>query len=134
MSVIKGKRNQSSIEFLHTARTLQIHTIRKCAGMPKRYTFYLGQPIALCAGRIHQYAKIANSIYPTNAHEYQMRRDYLLKAYAETNNLVAQIETAAELIQLDERQLKYWMEIISNELRLLKGALRSDKERFGKLC
>lgn len=82
MSVVKSKRKESSIEFIHTARELQIYTLKKCVGFPKKYTFYLGQPIAESARRIHEYVKMANSIYPTNAHEVQLRRDYLLKAYA----------------------------------------------------
>lgn len=83
MSVVKSKRGESDMEFVHTARELQIYTIKKCVGFPKRYTFYVSQPIANSATRIHQYTKMANSIYPTNPHEVQMRRDYLLKTNAE---------------------------------------------------
>ena len=64
------------MEFVHTARELQIHTIQKCVGFPKRYTFYVSQPIAACATRIHEYVKCANSVYPLNQHEAQIRRDY----------------------------------------------------------
>lgn len=74
MSVIKSKRSESNMEFVHTARELQIYTIRKCVNFPKRYTFYVSQPIAASATRIHQYAKMANSIYPTNQRESQMRQ------------------------------------------------------------
>lgn len=30
MSVIKSKRGESEMEFIYTARQLEIHTIRKC--------------------------------------------------------------------------------------------------------
>lgn len=82
MSVIKSKRGESEMEFIHTARELEIYTIKKCIGFPKRYTFYLAKPISDSAVRIHTYSKMANSIYPTNQHEAQMRRDYLLRANA----------------------------------------------------
>ena len=107
MSVIKSKRNESEMEFVHTARQLQIHTIQKCVGFPKRYTFYVSQPIANCATRIHEYVKCANSIYPTNQHVVQMRRDYMLRANAELNSLVAQIEVANELFGLEADKMKY---------------------------
>lgn len=133
MSVIKSKRSESNMEFVHTARELQIYTIRKCVNFPKRYTFYVGQPIAASATRIHQYAKMANSIYPTNQRESQMRQGYLLWANAELNSLVSQIEVAGELFGLEPRVMKFWMEIIDREIRLVKGTMKKDKERYKNL-
>ena len=97
MSVIRSKRAESEMEFIHTARQLQVYTIQKCVGFPKRYTFYIAQPIANAATRVHELTKMANSVYPTNSHEVQLRRDYLLRANAELNSLVSQIEVAHEL-------------------------------------
>lgn len=68
MSVIKSKRNESGMEFIHNARTLQIYTIKKCVAFPKRYSFYMGQPIVQMATEIHNDVKRANSIYPLNAY------------------------------------------------------------------
>jgi len=133
LSVIKSKRNESEMEFVHTARQLQIHTIQKCVGFPKRYTFYVSQPIANCATRIHEYVKCANSIYPTNQHEVQMRRDYMLRANAELNSLVAQIKVANELFGLEADKMKYWMDIVEQEIRLVKGAIKKDRERYKDL-
>ena len=133
MSVIRSKRSESEMEFIHTARELHMHTIRKCVGFPKRYTFYVGQPIAACAERIHGYAKCANSIYPTNQHEAQLRRDYLLKANAELNNLVSQVELAGELFGIESSAMEYWMRLIDKEIRLVKGAMKKDRERYKDL-
>ena len=121
------------MEFVHTARQLQIHSIQKAVGFPKRYTFYVSQPIANCATRIHEYVKCANSIYPLNQHEVQMRRDYLLRANAELNSLVAQIEVAAELFGMEPDKMKYWMDIVEKEIRLVKGAMKKDRERYKDL-
>lgn len=133
LSVVKSKRSESEIEFIHTARELQIHTIRKCTSFPKRYTFYVSQPLAACATRIHEYVKCANSIYPTNQHEAQIRRDYMLRANAELNNLVSQIEVADELFGIEANKMKFWMEIVEREMRLVKGAMKKDKERYKDL-
>ena len=133
MSVIKSKRNESEMEFIHTARQLQIHSIQKCVGFPKRYTFYVGQPIAEMATRIHEYVKCANSIYPLNQHEVQLRRDYLLKANAELNSLVSQIEVAGELFGIEGDKMKFWLDIVEKEIRLVKGTLKKDRERYKDL-
>ncbi len=130
MSVIRSKRSESEMEFIYTARQLQIYTIQKCVGFPKRYTFYVSQPIANAATRVHEYVKKANSIYPTNSHEVQIRRDYLLRANAELNSLVSQIEVAHELFGLELRVMKYWMDLVEKEIRLVKGTLKKDKERY----
>lgn len=133
MAVIKSNRAESEMEFIHTARQLQIHTIQKCVNFPKRYTFYVGQPMAECATRIHEYVKCANSIYPLNQHEVQMRRDYLLRANAELNSLISQIEVAGELFGLEPDKMKFWMEIIEKEIRLVKGTMKKDRERYKDL-
>lgn len=133
MSVIRSERDVSELQFLNTARELQIYSIQKCAHFPKRYTFYVSQPIANISTRIHQYVKLGNSIFPTNEHEAQLRLDYFLKAKAEVNNLVSQIEVACELFDIEENSMKHWMSLISTELKLLKALIKSDRERYKKL-
>ena len=130
MTVIRSKRAESEMEFVHTARQLQIYTIQKCVGFPKRYTFFIAQPISNSATRVHEYVKMANSVYPTNAHEVQMRRDYLLRANAELNSLVSQVEVAHELFGLETNVMKFWMDLVEKEIRLVKGTLKKDKERY----
>ena len=121
------------MEFVHTARELQIYTIKKCISFPKRYTFYISQPISEAATHIHQLVKMANSIYPLNAHEAQIRRDYLLRANAELNSLISQIEVAHELFGLEHNVMKFWMDIVDREIRLVKGTLKKDRERYKNL-
>ena len=121
------------MEYVHTARDLHIYTVRKCVGFPKRYTFYCGQPIAECATRIHENVKCANSIYPSSKADYWLRREYMLKAYADLHNIVSQIEVANELFGLKSDCMTFWMGLVEKERKLVKGALKRDKERFGKL-
>ena len=77
--------------------------------------------------------KCANSIYPLNQHEAQMRRDYLLRANAELNSLVSQIEVANELFGIEANKMKFWMDIVEKEIRLVKGTLKKDRERYRDL-
>ena len=134
MSVIKSKRKVSEMEFLMNARRLQVYTVQKCVSViPKRYTFYLGEEIALCARRIYGGVKKGNSIYPTNAHEVQLRRDYFLRALADLQDLVSQIEVANEIIRFDDKVLHEWAALISKEMELVTGVLKRDKERYKNL-
>ena len=128
MSVIKSQRGLSEMEFLNNARKLEIYTIRRCVNtIPKRYTFYLGQHLADAATQIY-----ANSIYPTNAREVQIRREFFLKAYVECQNLVSQIEVAYELIHFETKVLEEWSELIATQINLIKGAMTKDRKRFQK--
>ena len=134
MSVIKSKRGESDAEFLANARALQAYTIRKCVNaIPKRYTFYIGQNIAAIATRVYELVKCGNSIYPLNQHEAQIRRDYFLRAHAELQNLISQIELANEIIQFEDQVLPEWSRLIGNEIRLVKGILKADRERYKDL-
>ena len=133
MAVIKSKRSTSEMEFLATARKLEIYTIQKCVNFPKRYTFYVSQPIAHAATRIYEDVKRGNSIYPTNQHEAQMRRDYMLHAYAELQSMVSQLEVAQELFGIEPDTLKYWMEMVNAEMILVRAVLKNDKERYKNL-
>ena len=134
MSVIKSKRGESEAEFLANARALQAYTIRKCVNaIPKRYTFYIGQNIAAIATRVYELVKCGNIIYPLNQHEAQIRRDYFLRAHAELQNLISQIELANEIIQFEDQVLPEWSRLIGNEIRLVKGILKADRERYKDL-
>ena len=133
MSVIRSARSVSEVQFLHTARELQIYTIQKCVGFPKRYTFYVSQPLAAVATRIYEDVKRGNSIYPTNQHEVQLRRDYFLQALAELQNLISQVEVAYELFRFDANIMEHWMELVDTEMKLVKALLKSDKSRYKDL-
>ena len=133
MSVHKNDREESSVQFLYNARNLQIYTIRKCSHFPKRYTFYISQPIVKIATDIYDHVKRANSIYPTNQHEAQLRRDHFLQANAATYSLVSQIELAAEIFSLEYSVMENWMKYVDDEIRLLKGIMESDRDRYKNL-
>ncbi len=131
MSVIKSKRSDSQMEFLATARKLQAFTIHKCVNaVPKRYTFYIGTHLADSATAIYEWTKRGNSIYPLNPHEVQMRRDCFLKAYAELQSLVSQIELANEIIPFNPDVLAEWSSLINTELKMVKAVLKADRERY----
>ena len=134
MSVPKHKRSESSMEFLDNAYKLRIYTVKQCISLPKRYTFYGLQSIGDLSFEILSAVKAANSIYPTNAHEFQIRRDYFLKAYGETQALISQLNALQEIFSIPSKSIMQWMELIQTELRVLKGIMKSDKRTFKEFC
>lgn len=121
------------MEFLANARKLQIYSIQKCVNFPKRYTFYVSQPIANSATKVYEYVKKANSVYPLNQHEAQLRRDYLLKAYAELQHLTSQLEVAQEMFGIDMKVLHHWADMVNTEIRLIKAVMKADRTRYKDL-
>lgn len=133
MTVLKAKRGVSSMEFIKNARDLEIYTIRKVANFPKRYTFYVSQPIANTATEIHKNVKMANSVYPTNQHEVQTRRDLFQLALAQVQALISQVEVAAELFPIEPNAIEYWMGLVYKEDQLIRAILKSDWQRYKSL-
>ena len=80
MSVLKSQRGESTVQFLGTARELEIYTIKTCAKFPKRYMFLITKDIVALASAVYNNAKAANSIYVTTADDARLRREYVTKA------------------------------------------------------
>lgn len=133
MSVIRSKRSESDMEFLYNARRLQIYSIQKCVGFPKRYTFYVSQPLANAATRVYEFVKKGNSVYPLNQHEVQIRRDFFINAHAELQSMISQLEVAQELFGVETDTMKNWMEMVEKEIRLVKAVMKSDRARYKDL-
>lgn len=133
MSVLKNNRGESKAEFLYNARQLQIYTIRKATHFPKRYTFYISQHLVDLATDIYNDVKIANSIYVTNQHEAQIRKDFFIKAKAKCMALVSQVELAAEIFSIQPETMEEWMGMVDAETSLIDGVVKSDKDRYKNL-
>lgn len=133
MSVPKPMRNQSEMEFIRNARELQIYTIRKCKKFPTRFTFYVSVPLANSSMRVYENVKRGNSVNPSNQHEAQIRRDYFVRAIAELNSLVSQVEIAAEMFGVAPEVMREWMRMVNREIELIKGVMNADRRRYKSL-
>ena len=68
------------MQFVETARRLELHAFSVCTKSPKRYSTLLTNRIFELASTVHEEVRAANNIYPKNKHEAQMRRDHLTNA------------------------------------------------------
>lgn len=130
MSVLKPNRGLAEPQFIQTARILEITTIKKCISFPKRYTFFLTLYIAYSGWVIYRSVMKANSIYPVNAHEVQVRRDHFANARAELYNLTSQIGIADEVFGLNEKTMLEWTALIDKEISLVNGIMKKDRSRY----
>ena len=132
MSVRLKNRTTSDAQFLNTARELERKTRSRCIGAPKRYTFYGLQELWATARRIHSNVKQANTVFPTNEHEFQIRRDFLIFANAAIQDYISQLEVMIEDQIFTPTAGKELSHLVSSEEKLVKALMKSDKERFKK--
>ncbi len=134
MSVPRSQRKESSTDFLYFARQLRIMTLQKYKTViPKTHRFTIGMPLCESSRIIYSKVKQANSIYPKNRMEAQLRRNKFWEAYAELQSFISDLEVAQEVINFDEKHLLEWMELVDKELGKIKGIMESDEKRYKSL-
>ena len=133
MSVIKSKRSVSTMQFLQTARELEKETRRLCVNGPKRYTFFGLQDLWQTSREVYGCVKKGNSVYPTNQHEVQMRRDYFITAGCELQDYISQLELLIDDGIIPPAAAERVSTLVSTEIGLIKALLKSDKERYRNL-
>lgn len=131
-SVLKSKRGESAVQFLDTARELEIYTIKTCARFPKRYMFLVTKGIVDLSRQIYNDVKAANSIYPTNAAEAQLRKNYILQANCDLQCLISQLDVAKEMFGAEVKSNTWcsWMDLIEKQAKLISAVKKKDKERL----
>lgn len=140
MAVPSSKRGESPVQFLETARKLEAFTLRQCMKLPKRYTFYISQELFRLSAKIYDEVKSANSVFPANQHEAQVRRDHFTEANCAVQSMISQLEVAFEVLQASDDEHKpsdkdceEWMRMLLEEAQLLSAIKKSDKERYKSL-
>ena len=140
MSVLASKRNQSEIQYIQTAKELQTLMFDLVTRCPKRYSVYLCEELFRLASEVHKQVRAANTIYPTNAHEVQMRKDHLIRARQALGNIDPYLELMYNLLSKNrdqypwrESKIMAIAELIDKEFKLIAGVMQSDKERYKAL-
>lgn len=132
MSLPKSKRKPSSVQFLETAKELYNYTRKMCVTLPKRYTFFGLAQMFDCACRMREFIKKGNSLFPSNKHEVQMRRDCFLNAKMELQALADHIGDIREIFPIEDKAIVIWLKLLTDEKNLLTTILERDKERYNK--
>lgn len=135
MSVVKGKRSVSGMEFLKTARDIEEMFIDLRIHKPKRYSFFFDKLLNISMDMTTA-VKSGNSMYPQNLEEAQTRIDYFKQGICLCQALVSQLEiiqhklkdegiSAGDMVLLSDK--------LTNEIKLLKGLCNADRKRYRNL-
>lgn len=132
MSVLEANRRESDMEFLKNARDIEELFIDLRISKPKRYTFFFDKLLDYSFDLIAE-VKAANSIYPENKDEVGLRQRHFKEALAKCQVLVSQVEVIRHKLKDDGitiGQVQETSKMISDEIRLIKGVIKKDKERY----
>lgn len=130
-----------------TAKKLYKKVLDMCLKMPKRYTYLLLTDVIHCAADVKRNTKGANSVFPTNQHEAQIRRDYWIHARAALQGLSSFIDDFLDMpdtLQYHDpasdrtkgvtlHELEEIADLINSEMGLITKALEDEQRRFRSL-
>jgi len=75
----------------------------------------------------------ANSSFPNNKEEYEMRIKRIERALQCLNEIQRPMLSYFNVMKYSNRVMREWSDILNKEIKLLKGLQKSDKKRFCKL-
>ena len=145
MSVPKSKRGESGFQVIDTSRELKRKMIQICVKLPKRYTDLILKDAVADSKAVARYTRIANSIFPTNQHEAQIRIDNWMLARATLEVLSDDLNDILEIpsvLRYNEsgkskgvtiNELDEISDLIDLETKLVKGCLEKDRKRYKQL-
>lgn len=136
MSVREPERDESKIEFIKVLMDIEKWCLRKSETAPKKYRFMINNQLIKHSADAYSYAKMANSIRVKDSDTKQMRENYFTRAYISIQAFSSQIDIIYEICRNDFMTNKEHEQIAKdtfNGLRLLKGIVKSDKERYKDL-
>ena len=135
MSVKACDRGQSNMEFLKVARDIEINIIKSTINRSKKYRFFYQKLIDMSIELLN-HVKRGNSIYVENQNDIMMRSQEFKLAIAESQAMLSQIEILYFIFKGDGISIKLIeniAEMINKEIMLIKGLLKSDREKYKKL-
>ncbi len=100
MSVPKGERGKSSMEFVHTANIIEKRAMEVCKNWPKRYMFIITQRTINLASELYECVQKANAIIPKTEAERTQRVILLERAMGANYAFSQKIERAFSMFPL----------------------------------
>ena len=131
MSVLKNKRTESQLEFFHTATKIQSELTRFVMNekiVPKRWRPVFTFPMVDKAIRLIDCITAANTIYPKNLHELELRRDYQTRAIITVEQILQLLQFMLSTLPIDPDKFQPITELLVKEAALLRGWRKSDNK------
>lgn len=135
MSVPKNKRSESQLEFYHTATLIRAELTRFVMNdkvVPKRWRPVFTFPMTEKVIRLVDYITAANTIYPQNRREAEMRRDYQTQAIITVEQILQLLQFMLTTLPVDPDKFQPVTELLIKEAALLRGWRKSDNKFMEK--
>lgn len=136
MSVLKINRSESQMEFYHTATLARAELTRFVMSeniVPKRWRPVFTFPIIEKVIALIDNITAANTIYPQNMREYEMRREYQTKAIINVEQIIQLLQFMLTTLPICADKFQPVTELLMKEGALLRGWRKADnklKEKF----
>lgn len=136
MSVLKNNRGESQMEFYHTATLARAELTRFVMNdniVPKRWRPVFTFPIIEKVIALIDNITAANTIYPQNMREYEMRREYQTKAIITVEQIIQLLQFMLTTLPICAGKFQPVTELLMKEGALLRGWRKADnklKEKF----
>lgn len=108
MSVPKGKRSESVVQFIATAGEIHRELLMFCVKLPNRWTTLICGPLMGLSSHLYHHVVAANSTYHTNKHEAQIRVDNILLARNYLNSVTDHLSLSHEVLRRSDNY-EEWM-------------------------
>ena len=129
-SVLARNRSLSELEFYKNAcelRGVLTRFVMSDKNVPKKYRFVFAIPMTELMKDLMCNVTAANTIYPINEHEVQMRRDFQTMAIANCEQIFQMMEYMVDTLPIDVNKLKQAIELTMKETALLKSWRKTNK-------
>lgn len=135
MSVLKNNRSESKLEFYHTATLVRTELTRLVMNekvVPKRwrpvFTFPMIDKLLLLFDNI----TAANTIYPQDMKEAELRRAYQTQAIIIVEQILQLLQYALTTLSINPDKLQPATELLLKEAALLRAWRKSDNRFAAK--
>ena len=133
-NVHKRFRKETDLQFLVTAQELQFELtkfVMREKNIPKKWRLIIAAPVVAKVDELVDNLYFANSIFPTNKIEYQMRSKYQTLAVCNCFQLHNKIVKMIECVQsVKIENLEKIAELLESAEVLIKKWKKTDKERY----
>lgn len=129
-SVLLRNRSLSNLEFFKNACELRAEftkVVMSTKNVPKSYKFIFAIPSTDLLKELMSNIIAANTIYPINEHEIQLRRDFQTAAICNCEQIFQTMEYMADTLPIDINKFKKTVELTLKEINLLKLWRKANK-------
>lgn len=133
MSVPKHERRKGRFEVITQGEALVKYTLEITSNeknFPKRLRWCLTSKIVDSTVSMFSDLVRANTIMVTTKEDKILRRSYQVRALSEIGNLLALMQMAYDVFNIDSARAEYWTRLVINEQTLIREWKKSDNERY----